>query len=111
MLDLLHPEVEWRAPESLPWRGTYRGHNVFREFVANVMAYPAEFRPQLLEYLDAGQRVVVLLRLIGRRKGGDTGFDVPEVHVFTLRDGRIASLEEYFDTSTVLRGLQLQPQA
>lgn len=111
MLDLLDPQVEWRAPESLPWGGSYRGHEGFREFFANVMAHPAEFRPELLEYLDAGERVVVRLRLIGRRKGGETDFDVPEVHVFTLRHGKIASLEEYFDTSTVLRGLQLQPQA
>jgi ketosteroid isomerase-like protein len=27
MLEFLDPQVEWRAPESLPWGGTFRGHD------------------------------------------------------------------------------------
>lgn len=54
VLDLLHPQVEWRAPQSLPWGGTYH---------------------------------------------------------WTVRHGKIVSLEEYFDTAIVLRALQLQPAA
>jgi ketosteroid isomerase-like protein len=26
MLEFLDPQVVWRASESLPWRGTFRGH-------------------------------------------------------------------------------------
>ena len=108
MLDFLDPQVEWRAPESVPWGGTFRGHEGFREFLGKVLEQPAEFRREMLEYLDAGQRVVVLLRQMGRPKGGDTGYDVPEVHVWTVRDGKIVDFEGCFDTATVLRTLQLQ---
>jgi uncharacterized protein len=110
MVDLLDSQVEWRAPESVPWGGTFRGHEGFREFLGKVLEQPAEFRREMLEYLDAGGRVVVLLRQMGRPKGGDTGYDVPEVHVWTVRDGKIVEIEGLFDTATVLRTLQLQPR-
>ena len=110
MVEFLDPQVEWRAPESVPWGGTFRGHEGFREFLGKVLEQPAEFRREILEYLDAGQRVVVLLRQMGRPKGGDTEYDVPEVHVWTVRDGKIVDFEGSFDTATVLHTLQLQPR-
>ena len=33
MLNFLDPQLEWRAPESVPWGGTFHGHDGFREFV------------------------------------------------------------------------------
>ncbi len=110
MLDFLDPQLEWRAPESVPWGGTFHGHDGFREFVGKLLDQPAEFRREILEYLDAGERVVVILRQMGRPKGSDTEYDVPEVHVWTIRDGKIVDFEGVFDTATVLRTLQLQPR-
>jgi hypothetical protein len=110
MVDFLDPRVEWRAPESVPWGGTFRGHEGFREFLGEILDQPAEFRREMLEYLDFGERVVVLLRQMGRPKGGDTEYDVPEVHVWTVRDGKIVDFEGSFDTATVLRTLHLQPR-
>ena len=90
-------------PESLPWGGTFRGHDGFREFSARVADRIAEFRPEKQQYLDAGKRVVVvLLRSIGRAKGG-TGWDLPEVHVWTVRDSKAVSFDNYVDTAIVLR--------
>ena len=110
MLDFLDPQLEWRAPESVPWGGTFHGREGFREFVGKLLDQPVEFRREMLEYLDAGERVVVLLRQMGRRKGSDTEYDVPEVHIWTIRDGKIVDFEGSFDTATVLRTLQLQPR-
>jgi ketosteroid isomerase-like protein len=104
MLEFLDPQIEWRAPESLPWGGTFRGHDGFREFFAIVVDRIAEFRREKQRYLDAGERVVVLLRSIGRAKGG-TGWDLPEVHVWTVRDGKAVSFDNYVDTAIVLRTL------
>jgi ketosteroid isomerase-like protein len=63
------------------------------------------------EYLEAGDRVVVLLRTFGRRKDGDGEFDVLEIHVWTVRHGKLVDFDGIFDTATVLRALQLQPRA
>jgi ketosteroid isomerase-like protein len=110
ILDFLDPQLEWRAPESVPWGGIFHGPEGFREFVGKLLDQPAEFRREILEYLDAGERVVVLLRQMGRRKGSDIEYDVPEVHVWTIRDGKIVDFEGSFDTAIVLRTLQLEPR-
>ena len=110
MLDFLDPQLEWRAPESVPWGGTFHGHEGIREFIGKLLDQPTEFRQEMLEYLDAGERIVVPLRQMGRRKGSDTEYDVPEVHVWTIRDGKIVDFEGSFDIATALRTLQLQPR-
>jgi ketosteroid isomerase-like protein len=101
MLEFLDPQIEWRGPESLPWGGTFRGHDGFREFLAIVADQIIEPRREKQEYLNVGERVVVLLRSIGRAKGG-TGWDLPEVHVWTVRHGKALSFENYVDTAIVL---------
>ena len=104
MLEFLDLQIEWRGPNSLPWGGTFRGHDGFRKFFAIVVDQIADFRREKQQYLDAGERVVVLLRSIGRAKGG-TGWDLPEVHVWRLRDGKAVSMDNYVDTATVLSTL------
>jgi uncharacterized protein len=110
VLDLLDPEVEWRAPESLPWGGAFHGHDGVREFFARVIDQPADFGREVQEYLESGDRVVVLLRTFGRRNDGDGGFDVLEFHAWTVRNGKLVDFDGTFDTATVLRALQLQPR-
>ena len=110
MLEFLDPELEWRSPESVPWGGTFHGHDGFREFIDKLFGQPAEFRREVGEYLDAGSRVVPLLRQQARPKGGGAGYDVPEAWVWRVRDGKIVEFEAYFDTSTVLRTLHLAPR-
>jgi ketosteroid isomerase-like protein len=107
VLDLLDPEVEWRAPESLPWGGTFHGHDGVREFFARIIDQPAEFGREVQEYLEVGDRVVVLLRTFGRRKEGDGEFNVLEFHAWTVRHGKLVDFDGTFDTATVLRALQL----
>jgi ketosteroid isomerase-like protein len=104
MLEYLDPQIEWRGPDSLPWGGTFRGHDGFREFSAIVVDRIAEFRREKQQYLEAGERVVVLLRSIGGPKGG-TGWDLPEVHVWTVRHGKAVGMDNYVDTAIVLRTL------
>ena len=106
IVDLLDSKVEWRTPVSLPYGGTFHGHDGFRDFLRKLMTQPLEFRRELREYLDAGERVIVLLRFFARPKGRETEFEVPEVHIWTVRRGKIASLEAYPDTAMVLRALQ-----
>ncbi len=48
-------------------------------------------------------------RLFGRAKSGDTETEVPEVHVWTVRNGKIVDLEAIFDTATALRAWLGEP--
>lgn len=59
---LLAPDFEWvyHGPASLPWAGTYRGVTGFREFFALVRELIEVQECEAYDYLDAGDRVVVL---------------------------------------------------
>jgi ketosteroid isomerase-like protein len=109
ILDLLDPQVVWRTPESLPWGGTFYGHEGFRQFFAKLISQPVEPRREVQRYIDAGDRIIVQLRTFGRPKGDTTETDVPEVHVWTVRNGRIVDLEAIFDTETAIRAWRVQP--
>jgi uncharacterized protein len=109
ILDLLDPEVVLRAPESLPWGGTFHGHEGVQEFFGKLAEEPVENRREVQEYLDAGDRIIVQLRLFGRAKGGATETEVPEIHVWTVRSGKLVDLEAIFDTATALRAWLSQP--
>jgi ketosteroid isomerase-like protein len=109
ILELLDPEVVLRAPESLPWGGTFHGHEGVQEFFGKLAEEPVENRREVREYLDAGDRIIVQLRLFGRAKGGVTETEVPEIHVWTVRNGKIVDLEAIFDTATALRAWLSQP--
>jgi ketosteroid isomerase-like protein len=110
LLELLDPEIEWRSPESLPWGGTFHGREGVREELSQLFDQPVEFRREANEWFDEGDRVVVLLRVFGRPKGTETEFGFTEIHIWTVRDGKIASFEGMFDTATALREWQLQPR-
>jgi hypothetical protein len=47
--EFLDPQIEWRGPESLPWGGTFRGHDGFRQFFAIVADRIAEPRRERSE--------------------------------------------------------------
>ncbi len=76
MLEFVDPQIEWRGPDSLPWRGTFPGHDGFHEFLATVADRIARFPGDKQQYLDTAERIVALLRSIGRAKGG-TEWDLP----------------------------------
>jgi ketosteroid isomerase-like protein len=67
----------------------YHGHQGVREFVALMRQQWATMRLEPQEFVDAGDRVVVSIRLIGvgRESGAETTANA--AHVWTFRDGKI----------------------
>ena len=103
VLEMMDPEIEWVDQDSLPWGGAYRGHEAFGQHMQRFGANFEEFRIEPRDFLDAGDRVVVLGRFAGRAAGGE--FDVGLAHVWTLRDGKAVRVESYLDTAKVLEAL------
>lgn len=79
--------------------------------MGKLLAQPAEFRREVRDFFDVGDRVVTVLHQMGRPKGGHVEYDVTEVQIWTVRRGRIVNFEAWYDTSIVLRTLRLQPRA
>jgi len=103
-----HDDAAWVNPEveHVSFAGTHHGRaGIARYFkMLDEEAQALHFDPK--EFLADGDKVVVLgeaawlSRLTGRTHEG------PWVHAFTLRDGKIARFENYFDTAGAERAFQ-----
>jgi uncharacterized protein len=103
--DLAH-DIEWQLPEGLPWGGTHHGHDgiqaiadIWQEHVEGQWADPDDF-------LDAGDRIVVLGRLRGRARSSGEEFEVAFAHVWGMTDGVPSWFRGYFDTGPITAALR-----
>jgi ketosteroid isomerase-like protein len=104
VLERLAPDVEIRQSELVPWGGHYRGHAGAREFFGKVLG-AIDSTVTIERYIDAGDHVAAVGRTRGHVRAGGAPFDVPVVHVWTVRDQRIARLEVYIDTPAMREAL------
>ena len=63
----------------------------------------SDYRFEVQDLVDAGEKVVLLYRQVGKSK--ESGVEVEEqaAWVYTLRDGKIARVEMFQDRETALR--------
>ncbi|MEU7062738.1 nuclear transport factor 2 family protein [Streptomyces sp. NPDC053429] len=108
---LLAPDFEWvyHGPASLPWAGVYRGVAGFREFFAVVRELIQVQECTAYDYLDAGDRVVVLgvSRTLVLANGAR--YEAQWMNVFTIRDGLISRYLDLYDTASVVEALERAP--
>jgi ketosteroid isomerase-like protein len=93
--DLLHPDIQWHTRADLPDAATHRGHDGARMLMAEWFGAFDDLRVDVEELIDAGDRVVVVLRLHGRVRGSAHEVDMSETHVLTMRDGKVTEVHEY----------------
>jgi ketosteroid isomerase-like protein len=104
VFERLHPDVEIRQTELVPWGGHYRGHEEAREFFRRVLG-AIDSKVTIERFIDAGDHVAAVGRTRGRTHAGNVAFDLAVVHVWTVRDTRIARLEVYIDTPAMRQAL------
>lgn len=98
------PEVELVETPLLPWGGVHEGPAGVRRLLGTRGAHvDALFEVERL--VPSGDRVVAVGRWRGTVRTGGAAFDVPAVHVWTLRDGRVLRFEAYVDTPAMLAAL------
>lgn len=104
----LDPNVEWIEPDvpDLWFSGAHHGVDAV---ISDVMQPTAErfddFRLQCDEFLDAGERVVVTGRFLGRGKDTGIELDAAFAHIWTLRDDKVVRFQGYADTANFLYAL------
>lgn len=97
----MHAEIEWHQAQGLPHGGTYHGLEAVRRAIFDPLdeEWWDEFRADPDEFIDAGDRVVVLGRYTGRAKATGRVLDVPYAHVWTFRDGKAVEFRQFVDTA------------
>ncbi len=105
VLALFDRDMVWSTVESVRFGGVYQGPEGAGEFLATLPQNYAELRVEPERYIDAGDTVVATGRYRGRTVTGNA-FDVPWVHIWTLRDGKATSFTEVQDSATVVEALR-----
>ena len=105
-LEALAHDVEWRVPDVLPWGGVRHGHEGVRSFFAILEEHVEGGWGTPEEFLDMGERVVVLGRFSGTVRANRVEFETRFAHVWTIRDGFLSGFDNYLDTATVVAALE-----
>ncbi len=108
ILNLQAEDVEWRGPEAFPdLAGPHRGHDGVRTYAQHVSDAWQEFTVRAEQFLDFGERVLVLTRERGR--GRLSGVEVqsqPTAHLWTLRDGYVVGFQVFWEREEGLRAVE-----
>jgi ketosteroid isomerase-like protein len=108
LLGLLSDEVEWQLPdmENVPFAGKRSGREAVGQFFQSLAESQDVLQFDPTELIAEGDKVISLgqdrwrVKATGREYGGGW------VHVFTIRDGKIAGFQEYMDTATASSAYQ-----
>jgi len=96
-------DAEWVTSDELPLGGVVKGRDAILGNFAQIPSYWSSFSVEPSEFIDAGDRVVVLGTQRASGKGGS--FESPFVHVMTYRDGKVVRGEFHSDSAKAVRAL------
>jgi ketosteroid isomerase-like protein len=89
------PDVVFRPAGVLPESQEVYGRRGALRFLATQMEAFGEMWLEPLEFIDAGDRVVVPVRLGGRARHTEIALEFERVHVWTHQAGKVVRLEIY----------------
>ena len=101
VLERCHDDAEWCSPDSevMPFAGSFHGKPGIADFFSRLDATLQALRFEPQEFIAEGDKVVVVGQATWLVKTTGKQFDTPWMHVFTLRDGKIARIEALSDTA------------
>jgi uncharacterized protein len=66
-----------------------------------------DFRFEVEELIDAGDKVFAAVQLSGRGKGSGVPVDQHDIHVCTIRDGKVVRIDVHRDRAEALKAAGL----
>jgi ketosteroid isomerase-like protein len=92
--------AETRLPDTLPWGGTYKGPEGFKEMIQKFLSNFESVDPKPTAFLEAddGETVVVIVEGVGKTKSGNE-LSGRSVWLYKVRDGKLMDSEFFGDTA------------
>jgi ketosteroid isomerase-like protein len=107
--DYLDENFEFRLPAGYPeGEPVFRGRNGLVQLAAVFRDAWSQWRFEPERFVDAGESVVVLMRVIATGGASGVPIEVESAHVVTIRDRRIISSRVYHDRSDALKAVGLE---
>jgi ketosteroid isomerase-like protein len=109
---LVAPEIEWNFSHADTWleEQVYRGYDAITEFFGKWTEGWEDYRFEVEEIIDAGDRVVAIVRDEGRAKSSGIKVERRHGEVWTVRDGRVVKIEPFDDAADALEAVGLSKQ-
>jgi ketosteroid isomerase-like protein len=103
VLGAMADDIEWHEAEGMPYGGIYHGgeavaQNVFGPITQDI----PDFAVKPEEFIASGDAVAAVVRYTGTGKATGKQLDLPVVHVWDLRNGKIAQFRQFIDTAKFL---------
>lgn len=113
LLGLMSDDINWELPqiENVPFSGKRRGKDQVKEFFSTMASVQetVEFNP--MEFISQEDKVVALGNYQWKAKESGKQFGGEWAHVFTVRNGKIASFHEYMDTAAAAKAYKKEVMA
>jgi ketosteroid isomerase-like protein len=100
--DAVHADVELIVPESMPYGGgVYRGRErIEKWFAEDLWMLWAEFSSTPVDFIDAGDKIVVPVHIKGKTHAGVEA-EADNVWIYEFEDGALRRARVYVDTATI----------
>jgi ketosteroid isomerase-like protein len=113
--NLAEPMEQWWDPECIvkpsglfPESAEARGHEGVRQVLVTQLDAFESMQVEPLDFIDAGDQVVVPIRFGGRARHTGLEIDFSIVHVLTLRERRLLRLDMYRTEAEALEAVGLE---
>jgi uncharacterized protein len=107
VLNLLADDVELVPPPSSPEPQPLRGREAVRRYLLPDLFDDQRAEPE--EFVERGDRIMVVARVLARGSGSGVELDQTVFHVWTLERGRAVRLEVHVDRDEALAALEGKP--
>jgi ketosteroid isomerase-like protein len=93
--EFIHPEIEWVPMEGALDVDVSVGHEAVKARFMGMLDVMGEPEIEAEEIIDAGEKLVVAIRIGGRGRGSGIDMEASWFHVLTPRDDKLVRIEWY----------------
>ena len=115
LFEAFDDEIELHPDPAADWVGVndiYRGHEGVRRYIVQVYEAFEDYRPEVEELRDAGDKVITLAIEHGRGKTSGAAVKAHRTaHVWTMRAGRAIRVDLYLDRDQAFDAVGLDLEA
>jgi len=108
LLALFADDIQWTVPaiENAPFSGSRSGKASVAQFFAQLTESEdiTEFVPA--EFIAEGDKVIVIGKSGATVRSTGRSYSTQWVHIFTIKDGKIAAFLEFFDNAAASRAFE-----
>ena len=108
VLEYLDPSVHYDLSERVFNPAIYEGHDGIRRFYAELNEVWDDFRTDPVEFIQAGDKVVVPHRVHAVGKESGVEVELPSTTIYSLSDGKVAAIRMYRDHARALEAAGLE---